>query len=75
MSGLSLGANVGARGQAFYGSSSTPATASEAAFGPALAPSPGIGGAFSPTQPAGIALWVGLAGVAFLAFLYYSLPG
>ena len=41
MSGLNLRANVGARAQAFYGGSPAPTTATEAAFGPALAPDAG----------------------------------
>lgn len=75
MAGLNLGANVGARAQAYYGGSPAPQTATEAAFGPGLAPAPGAASVLSPTHPAGIAFWVGIIGVAGLLAVYYSLPG
>ena len=76
MAGLNLGvgANVGARAQSYYGSDSAPTTATQAAFGTANTVSAGPS-ALTPTHPAGVALWVGLAGVVFLVGLYYTLPG
>lgn len=76
MAGLNLGigAQARAQAQARYGSNPAPTTASEAAYGsaPDVASSRG---ALAPSHPAGVALWVGLGGAAFLIALYWSLPG
>ena len=76
MSGLSLGvgANVRAGAQPTYGSVPNPTTASAAAFGPGL-DAANSASALNPTNPAGLATWVGLIGVAGLLFIYWSLPG
>lgn len=76
MPGLSLmgGGDIRAGTQARYGNSPAPTTASAAAFGTALEPA-NAQTALAPTDPAGLAFWVGAAGVAGLLFIYYSLPG
>lgn len=75
MPGLQLGAGaqVRARGSYSYGDAPTPTTATEAAFGTANAPA-SSGAALSPSHPAGMTFWAGVAGVAFLLLVYYSLP-
>lgn len=76
MPGLNLG--VGANVRTTYvnpgGSTPKPTTATEAAFGPAAAPSPGVS-SLTPTTPGGLAFWAGVGGALFLVAIYYSLPG
>jgi hypothetical protein len=76
MAGLNLrgGANVSLSPQAFAGSVPNPSSASQAAFGPGVSPASSAS-ALSPTNPAGLATWTGLAGFALLLFIYWSLPG
>lgn len=76
MSGLNLmgGAQVTARAQARAGTVAAPATASAAAFGTSLTPAHSAT-ALAPTNPGGLAFWIGIAGVAVLGLLYWSLPG
>jgi hypothetical protein len=78
MAGLNLDMRMGgsarAGAQARYGNSPAPTTATEAAYGTALAPSGGLSSLLMPNDATGVALWVGVAGLAWLLFLYYSLP-
>jgi hypothetical protein len=76
MPGLNLGAGAQVRvGAPYnYGSVSAPTTASQAAFGPGIDAAASVS-ALSPTNPAGLATWTGIAGLALLIFIYYSLPG
>jgi hypothetical protein len=77
MPGLSLGAGAQVRagaGAPMWGSSPAPTTATEAAYGTAAAPSAATS-SLTPTNPAGLAFWIGIAGVTFLVGVYYSLPG
>lgn len=76
MPGLNLrgGANVSVSPQAFSGSVPNPSSASQAAFGPGVNAASSAS-ALNPTNPAGLATWTGLAGLALLLFIYYSLPG
>jgi hypothetical protein len=78
MPGLNLGVGAQVRGTAIgsnaYGASPPPTTATAAAFGPAATPAASSAN-LTPTTPGGLAFWVGVAGVAFLAAVYYSLPG
>lgn len=71
---LGVGANVRGRAQAFGGNSPPPTTATQAAFGSAVAPSAGVS-SFMPNTPGGLSVIIGLAGLALLAFTYWSLPG
>lgn len=71
---LGIGAQARASAQARYGSIPNPTSASEAAYGTAQDVASSRG-ALGPNHPAGLALWVGLAGFAFLGALYWSLPG
>lgn len=76
MPGLNLGAGaqVRARGQASFGDVQPAATtATQAAFGTEAAPASSTS-ALAPNHPAGVVFWAGIAGVAFMLFLYYSLP-
>lgn len=77
MPGLSLGtgAQVNARGNLSYSDSPVPAatTATQAAFGTEMAPASSTS-VLAPSHPAGVVFWAGVAGVAFMLFLYYSLP-
>lgn len=77
MAGLNL--RAGGNASVFTGASNAgaPVTVQEAAFGSAN----GIGSAptgsfmaLSPTNPAGIAFWSGVAGLTFLLVLRHSLP-
>lgn len=77
MPGLSLGAGAQVRTGGNYGFSSQspqPTTATAAAFGPSSAPAP-MSSNLSPANAGGLAFWVGVAGVALLVGIYYSLPG
>lgn len=65
---------VNAGPQARKGSVPQPTTASQAAWGTSLTASVGAA-ALMPNDAGGLAIWVGLAGVAALALIYYSLPG
>lgn len=75
-SGLSLGvmgnARVGANAR--YGNTPAPTTAGEAAYGTALNTAP-ASAALTPAEPGGLAFWLGVAGIALLGGLYWSLPG
>lgn len=78
MPGMNLRAGVTAQGgaQARYGNVPNPTSATEAAFGPGLAPATGGGlAALAPTNAAGVAFWVGVGGFIILGMLYWSLPG
>ena len=74
--GLSLGVGASVRGgvQSRYGGTQAPTTAGQAAFGPGLDTAASTA-ALTPSQPGGLAFWLGLAGVALVAWTYYSLPG
>lgn len=81
MAGLNLG--LGARAQVATGPAATgggayplPSTAAAAGFGPGFT-QPGMPGgraALLPNDPFGIALWTGVAALAVLLFIRYSLP-
>lgn len=79
MSGLSLGAGAQVRvgapstGQSAY---PLPSTASQAAFGPGFTQGgmPDAKSSLLPNDPFGVALWTGVAAVALLLFIRYSLP-
>ena len=67
---------AGARGTVRAGAApARPATASEAAYGPAVSRSGMAGSPLAPNDAGGIAFLVGVAGVAALVLIYYSLPG
>lgn len=76
------GLNLSAGGQVRLGAptsfSSAPmaATATEAAFGPGYtqAGSPDAKAALFPNDPFGMAFWLGVAAVAALVFIRYTLP-
>ena len=69
-----LSLQASARGTVRAGSVPQPGTASQAAYGQALSPASGAA-PLSPNDAGGIAIWTGIAGVAALVALYYSLPG
>lgn len=66
--------NATAAPQARYGNAPAPSTATEAAYGVGSAP-PNPRAGLHPGGPTGMAFWTGVAGVAFLLFVYRSLPG
>ena len=60
---------------AAYGTQDSYDSVTNAAFGPgATVKSPGGLSSVSPTKPVGTALWVGVAAIAALVFIRYSLP-
>jgi hypothetical protein len=78
MAGISFKTGIGTfrPGGQSVSSGGAPATAAQAAFGPGATQSPqSAGNALTPNDPASIALWGGIAGVALLVFLRCSLPG
>ena len=74
MAGLRLMGNIGA--YAGPGTQPPASTAAEAAFGNGYssAPDAGTGAALSPSHPAGLAFWAGVASVGGLVFVRHSLP-
>lgn len=75
MPGLSLGAGAQVRAGSGYSFSDqvAPTTATQAAFGTEMTPASSTA-SLAPTHPAGVVFWAGVAGVAFMLFLYWSLP-
>ena len=79
MAGLSL--NVGGFGgvkstdEASYGSSTSYDNVTAAAFGPGVSTPVASGAsALHPMAPTGLAVWAGIAAVAALVLIRYSLP-
>ena len=71
--GFGSGATPNAPAQ--YGSQQSYDTVTAAAFGPGMTvPVDTAGQALHPAGPTGMAIWVGIASVAALAFIRYSLP-
>jgi hypothetical protein len=70
---LSVQARAG--GTVRTGSAPPGSTASATAYGTSLAPASVGGSPLLPNDAGGAAFWTGIAGVGFLIFMYYSLPG
>jgi hypothetical protein len=72
---LGAGANVAAGPPAPMGAGK-PLTAGQAAFGPGytMTGAPSAAGSLAPNDPFGVALWAGVAAIALLVFIRYSLP-
>ena len=81
MAGFNFGAGANLRGgvkslpQARYGSVSSPKSPSEAAYGPSFSsPVASMSDTLNPNDPFGVSFVVGVACMAALAYLYYTLP-
>jgi len=80
MAGISMSMGGGFGGvstanPATYGTPSSYDTVTAAAFGPGVTvPVDSMGQALNPASPVGMAMWVGVAAVAALVFIRYSLP-
>lgn len=78
MAGLNLnaGAQVRVSAPTIGNGGPPPQTVTQAAFGPGFTTTgrPSSTSALSPNDPFGMALWVGVAAVAGLLFIRYSLP-
>lgn len=80
MAGLSMsiggfGSGATPNAPAAYGTQQSYDTVTAAAFGPGMTvPVDTAGQALHPATPTGLAMWVGVAAVAALVFIRYSLP-
>lgn len=78
MPGLNLnaGAQVRVTGPTIGNGGPAPQTVTQAAFGPGFSQTgqPSTRSVLMPNDPFGLALWVGIAAVAGLLFIRYSLP-
>lgn len=78
MPGLNLGAGAQVRVgmPTAFGSIPSPATATEAAFGPGVTTpgAPDAKAALWPNDPFGLAFWTGVAALVGLVFIRYTLP-
>lgn len=76
MSGLNLHSSVRASVNAGTASSSGPATATEAAYGPGYSASgtPSTAQTLTPNDPFGIAFWSGIGALVLLLVIRHSLP-
>lgn len=75
MAGLDLGLGAHVKMGNGYSSVPHPATATEAAFGPAYTGvQPSSSAALVPNDPFGIALWTGIVALGLLVLIRHSLP-
>ena len=79
MPGLNLFGAAGVRtspGNGMTSYSSSPSTASQAAFGAggSTGPAPSTANALAPNDPFGVALWTSVIALGLLIFIRHSLP-
>lgn len=79
--GLSFGGSLRAGGgvkslpQARYGSVPSPASPTEAAYGPSFtAATAGMGDVLKPNDAFGVAFWLSVGSIAALVYIYNTLP-